>query len=122
MGGVAASGFETGEDSVGWGIEGGNEDDGSLWARGTIGERMTGGDAGGEMEGEKGKAEAGGAVEECKVCEGDTVQPKPREGPRGNGGEGNARGRLVMVGSEEWIRVEGGIHGEGSFLRRVGRG
>ena len=54
-----------------------DEDDVALDAGGIVGHGLAGGDAGGEIEGEKGFAETGVAVEDGEFAKRDAVGPEP---------------------------------------------
>jgi len=87
---VAACCFETGFDSGTGMIVGCDEDNATVFARRAVGHGRARGDAGGEMKGEEGFANAGVAVEVGEVAQGNALFPKPCERLDGDVGEEGA--------------------------------
>lgn len=90
VGGVAARCFETGFDGGTGVIVWCDEDNATVFTRCAVGHGRARGDAGGEMKGEEGFANAGVAVEVGEVAQGDALFPKPGERLYGDVGEESA--------------------------------
>src|SRR6266699_3598048 len=100
--GVAASGPEAWYDATGGAIVGSDQDNSTLLARSVVGHRAATGDAGGQVKGKQGLADAGVAFQEGEGSQGDAVLPEP------------------VDGSREEVASDGGVLGVGTGGLRVG--
>ena len=88
-------------------IVGSDQDDSALLAGSAVGHRAATGDAGSQIKGKQGLADAGVAFQEGEGSQGDAVLPEPVDGSRGEVGEEEAPG-------------DGGVLGVGTGRLRVG--
>ncbi len=79
MGGIAPSGFEARFEDIGGRVVEGQEDNVTLVGGRAVGQGRAAGDAGGQGEGDKGEARAGGSIEQGEVTVGDATEPEPGE-------------------------------------------
>src|SRR5258708_29165771 len=107
LGGVAASGTEAWYDGTGGAIVGSDQDDFALLARSAVGHGAASGDAGGQVEGKQGLADAWIAFQEGEGSQRDAVLPEPVDG---------SRGEVV----EEVAPGDGGVLGVGTGRLREG--
>ncbi len=107
LGGVAARGTEAWYDGTGGAIVGSDQDDSALLARSAVGHGAASGDAGGQVEGKQGLADAWIAFQEGEGSQRDAVLPEPVDG---------SRGEVV----EEVAPGDGGVFGAGTGGLRVG--
>jgi len=99
VGRITSGSLDAGSEGSGIGGQGRDEEDGALLAGGAIGQRQATREAGGEVEGQQGGADAGWTFQQGEVTEGDVVGPEPVEW---------ASGKVSESGEDE---TRGGGHG-----------
>src|SRR5260370_35053332 len=109
LGGVAASGTEAWYDGTGGSIVGSDQGDSALLARSAVGHGAASGDAGGQVEGKQGLADAWIAFQEGEGSQRDAGLPEPVDGSRGEVVEEGAPGDGGGLGGGTGSLREGGL-------------